>query len=140
MAEVAQTQNADHPFALIDHRQSAHLKLLHVPHCFSEVIIIPTAMDARRHHIARRRAAGLEAILRQAYANDVAVCPPFRLAGLSLQRVPNRKIQLGRTMVPNFYSCSCLASISIAGMAVPLLNLNFFSSYRFPVSRKPHRL
>jgi hypothetical protein len=59
-AEVAQTKNADHPLALVDHRQSAHLKLLHVPHCLGEVIIIPAAMDARRHNIVRRRAAGID--------------------------------------------------------------------------------
>jgi hypothetical protein len=63
-AEVAQTKNSDHPLALVDHGQSAHLKLLHVPHCLGEVIIIPTAMDARRHNVQRRRAAGIEAILR----------------------------------------------------------------------------
>src|SRR5215510_895800 len=72
-AEVAQTKNADHPFALVDHSQSAHLKLLHVPHCLGEVIIIPTAMDARRHHIARRREASVETVLRQSFADDVTV-------------------------------------------------------------------
>jgi hypothetical protein len=42
---VAQTKNADHPLAFVDHRQSADLQLLHVPHCLGEVIVIPAAMD-----------------------------------------------------------------------------------------------
>ncbi len=64
MAEVAQTKDADHPLALVDHRQPADLERLHVPYRLGEVVVLPAAMDARGHHIARRRAAGIEAILR----------------------------------------------------------------------------
>jgi len=73
IADVAQTEDADHPPALVDHRQPAHLQLLHVPHCLGEVIIISTAMDAWGHYIARSRAAGIEAVLRQSFADDVSV-------------------------------------------------------------------
>src|SRR5207248_10315480 len=71
--DVAQAEDADHAPALVDHRQSAHLKLLHVPHRLGEVVVVPAAMDARGHHVARRRAAGVKAVLRQAFADDVAV-------------------------------------------------------------------
>src|SRR5262245_1805295 len=64
MAEVAQTKDADHPLALVDHGQPADLERLHVPYRLAEVVVIPAAMDARGHHIARRRAAGIETILR----------------------------------------------------------------------------
>src|SRR6476661_5039841 len=37
-------------------------------------MILSAAMDAGGHHIARRRAAGIEAVLRQPFADDVAVC------------------------------------------------------------------
>jgi hypothetical protein len=36
-------------------------------------VVTPAAMDAWGHHIARRRAAGIEAVLRQPFADDVAV-------------------------------------------------------------------
>ena len=56
IADVAQAEDADHAPALVDHRQSAHLKLLHVPHRLGEVVVVPAAMDARGHHVAHRRA------------------------------------------------------------------------------------
>src|SRR5262249_56036925 len=68
-----QTEDADHAFALVDHRQPAHLQFLHVPHCLGEIIVIPAAMNARSHHIARHRAAGVEAVLCQSFADDVSV-------------------------------------------------------------------
>src|SRR6266566_10164041 len=73
IADVAQTDDADHPLALVDHRQPADLQRLHVPHRLGEVIVIPAAMDAWGHHIARRRAAGIKAVLRHPFADDVAV-------------------------------------------------------------------
>src|SRR5258706_5760439 len=36
-------------------------------------MVVTTAMDAWGHHIARRREAGIEAVLRQAFADNVAV-------------------------------------------------------------------
>src|SRR5262245_3084789 len=54
-ADVAKTKDADHPLALVDHRQPADFQFLHVPHRLVEVIILPTAMDAGSHHIARGR-------------------------------------------------------------------------------------
>src|SRR6202162_5800510 len=53
MADVTQTDDADHPLALVDHRQPAELQLLHVMHRLCEVIVLPATMDAFGHHIAR---------------------------------------------------------------------------------------
>src|SRR5262245_60954798 len=66
VAHVSQAEDADHPLALVDHRQAAHLELLHVPDRLGEIIVLPAAMDARGHDIARDRIAGVEAVLRQA--------------------------------------------------------------------------
>src|SRR6266700_3707802 len=73
MADVAQADDADHSLALVDHRQPADLERLHVPHRLGEVVVLPAAMDALGHHIARGCAAGIEAVLRQPFADDVAV-------------------------------------------------------------------
>jgi hypothetical protein len=35
MADIAQTEDTNHPLALIDHRQSADLQLLHVLHALT---------------------------------------------------------------------------------------------------------
>src|SRR5262249_61601238 len=64
LTDIAQTKDADHPLALVDHRQPADLQLLHVPHCLDEVVVLPAAMDAWGHDIARRRATGIKAVLR----------------------------------------------------------------------------
>src|SRR5215813_13523273 len=72
-ANVAQTEDADHSLALVNHRQPADLQRLHVPHRLGEVVILAAAMDARGHHIARRRTASIETVLRQSFADDVAV-------------------------------------------------------------------
>jgi hypothetical protein len=50
MADVAQTKDADHPLALVDHGQPADLERLHVPYRFGEVVVIPAAMDTWGHH------------------------------------------------------------------------------------------
>src|SRR5580704_17884562 len=73
IADVAQTEDANHPLALVDHWQPADLQRLHVPYRLSEIIVIPTAMNAWGHHLARRRATGIEVVLRQPFADDVAV-------------------------------------------------------------------
>ena len=73
MADIAQTEYADHPLALVDHRQSADIQFLHMLHGFSEVVIITAAMDAWRHDIKRRRAVGIEVVLRHTFADDVSV-------------------------------------------------------------------
>src|SRR5437879_11020597 len=62
MADVTQTDDADHPLALVDHRQPAELQLLHVMHRLCEVIVLPATMDAFGHHIARHRAASIEVV------------------------------------------------------------------------------
>ena len=46
---------------------------LHVMHRLCEVIVLAATMDAFGHHIARRRAAGIEAVARKPFADDVAV-------------------------------------------------------------------
>src|SRR5258708_17243968 len=42
-------------------------------HCLCEVIVLPATMDAFGHHIARRRAASIEVVAREPFADDVAV-------------------------------------------------------------------
>ena len=63
-ADIAQTEDANHPLALVNHRQPADLQRLHVPHRLGEVVILAAAMDARGHYIARRRTTGIETVLR----------------------------------------------------------------------------
>jgi hypothetical protein len=46
MADVTQTEDADHPLALVNHRQPADLQSLHMLHRLSEVVVLPAAMDA----------------------------------------------------------------------------------------------
>src|ERR1700704_3683119 len=73
MADVTQTDDADHPLALVDYRQPAELQLLHVKHRLCEVIVLPATMDAFGHHIPRHRAASIEVVARKPFADDVAV-------------------------------------------------------------------
>src|SRR5438105_14168180 len=73
MADVTQTDDADHPLALVDHRQPAELQLLHVMHRLCEVIIVPATMDAFGHDIARLRTPGIEVVVRKPFPGDVAV-------------------------------------------------------------------
>src|SRR5580700_538589 len=73
MADVTQTDDADHPLALVDHRQPAELQLLHVMHRLCEVIVLPATMDAFGHHISRHRAASIEVVARKPFADDIAV-------------------------------------------------------------------
>src|ERR1700680_1132024 len=73
MAHVTQTDDADHPLALVHHRQPAELQLLHVMHRLCEVIVLPATMDAFGHHIARLRAASIEVVARKPFADDIAV-------------------------------------------------------------------
>src|ERR1700730_4480704 len=73
MADVTQTDHADHPIALVDHRQPADLQRLHVMYRLCEVIVLPATMDAFGHHIARHRAASVEVVTRKAFADDIAV-------------------------------------------------------------------
>src|SRR6188508_3798237 len=44
-----------------------------MPNRLSEVVILAAAVDAWSHHVARCSAAGIEAVLRQPFADDVAV-------------------------------------------------------------------
>src|ERR1700737_1087965 len=73
MTDIPQTEYANHPPALVYHRQSADLQLLHVLHGLSEVVVITAAMDAWCHHITRRRAECIEVVLRETFADDVSV-------------------------------------------------------------------
>src|SRR3982074_470166 len=73
MADVTQTDDADHPLALVHHRQPAELQLLHVMDRLCEVIVLPATMDAFGHHIPRHRAASIEVVARKPFADDVAV-------------------------------------------------------------------
>src|SRR5713226_7667899 len=73
MADITQTDDANHPLALVDYRQPANLQLLHVRNRLCEVIVLPATMDALGHHIARHRAASIEVVARKSFADDVAV-------------------------------------------------------------------
>jgi hypothetical protein len=59
VADVTQTEDAHHSFALVDHRQPADPQRLHVPHRLGQVIVFPAAMYVRGHDIARRRLGGV---------------------------------------------------------------------------------
>ena len=61
MADITQTEDANHPLALVDHEQPADLQLLHVLHRLGKVIVITAAMDAgvmARHRAMLNRPAG----------------------------------------------------------------------------------
>ncbi len=73
MTDVTETEHADHPLALINHRQPTDLKFFHMPHGLSEVIVLAATMDLRGHYITCRCLAGVEVVLRQSFADDVAV-------------------------------------------------------------------
>ena len=49
------------------------LRTFNASMCLGEVIVLPAAMDAWGHHIACHYAAGIEVLLRQPFADDVAV-------------------------------------------------------------------
>ena len=72
-ADVAETKDANHPLALVDHRQPANLQFFHVPHRLGEVIIIAATMDTWSHHIACCRVVRIEAFLRQPAARAGAL-------------------------------------------------------------------
>jgi hypothetical protein len=57
----------------IPRRGSADLQFLHVPHSLGEILVFTATMNFRGHHIAGRRAARIEVVLRQPFADDVAV-------------------------------------------------------------------
>src|SRR6516225_11126166 len=44
VTDIAKSKDADHPFALVDHRQPADLQLVHVPYRLGEVIVITATM------------------------------------------------------------------------------------------------
>jgi hypothetical protein len=44
-----------------------------VPHRLGEIIVLPAAVDAWRHHVSRGRAMHIKTILRQTFAYDVTV-------------------------------------------------------------------
>ena len=89
MADVAQSEDADHPFALVDHRQPARLQLLHVPHRFGEVIVIAAAMDAWGHHIPRRRESNY-VVVRMAALFDFAILRAKKLKTGALKKARPR--------------------------------------------------
>jgi hypothetical protein len=68
---VPLSEDAGHPLILVNHWQAANLQVFHVPCCLTEIIVLPTAMDAFRHHIARRHTTCIEAFLDHAFAYDV---------------------------------------------------------------------
>src|SRR5262249_51276779 len=72
-ANIAQSEDANHPLALVDHWQAAHFQLFHVPYRLGEIVVFLAAMDAWGHHVPRCSAAGIESVLRQAFADDVAI-------------------------------------------------------------------
>ena len=73
VADIAQTEDADHSFALVDHRQPSDLQVLHVPYRLGEVIVLTATMDFSGHHITRRSAERIEVVLCQSFADDVTI-------------------------------------------------------------------
>src|SRR6516164_5304227 len=73
VADIAQTEDADHSFALVDHRQPSDLQLLHVPYRPGEVIVLTATMDLCGHHIARHCVERIEVLLCQSFAHDVTI-------------------------------------------------------------------
>src|SRR5215469_3673035 len=73
VADITQTEDADHSFALVDHRQPSDLQLLHVPYRLGEVIVLTATMDLCGHHIARRSVERIEIVPCQSFAHDVTI-------------------------------------------------------------------
>src|SRR3990172_8677524 len=71
-ADVAEAEHADHSLALVDHRQSPDLQLLHVLNSLGEIVVLPAAMNAGGHDIACCRVACIEAVAGQTAADNVA--------------------------------------------------------------------
>ena len=53
MADIAETEDAYHPFVLADDRQPANFQLFHASHRLGEVIVFTATMDFCGYHIAR---------------------------------------------------------------------------------------
>src|SRR5262245_58941908 len=73
LADIAETDHAYHPLALVDDRQPADLQGLHMVDRFREFIVVTAAVDALGHYIARGHLGGVEVAAREALADDVAV-------------------------------------------------------------------
>ena len=73
LADIAEAEYADHALVLVDHRQPTDFQLLHVADRLGEVFVLAATMDFGCHHVAGSRAAGIELVLRQSFAYDVAV-------------------------------------------------------------------
>src|SRR6516162_3794817 len=72
LADIAETEHADHALILVDDRQPADLELFHVLHRLGKLVVLSATMDSRGHHVTRRRAC-IEAVVGQTFANDIAV-------------------------------------------------------------------
>ena len=91
VTDIAKTEDADHPFALVDHRQPADPQLVHVPYRLGKVIVITATMDFRGHHITSRYGAyhDLETWRRFiSAAGFVQLTHYYRPAGLPPERQP----------------------------------------------------
>src|SRR4029079_5929310 len=73
MAYITETEDTDHSLALVHDRQSTDFELLHVPHRLGEVVVLPTAMDARSHDLACSRAVGIKIVACQPSADNVTI-------------------------------------------------------------------
>ncbi len=73
VAHIPQTDHADHPFVLVDHRQPADLQRFHVMHRFRQIVVFLAAVDAFGHHVPRHSARGVEALARKTFADEVAI-------------------------------------------------------------------
>jgi hypothetical protein len=98
MAHIAQAEYSDHSLVPVDDRQSADFQPLHVPHGLGKVVVLPTAMDPRRHHVARRGAAEIEVGPRRVRRFQAALVP----GGLFINgtaRVQKITCEVGRRVV-----------------------------------------
>src|SRR5262249_15846964 len=73
VTDIAKTEDADHPFALVDHRQPADPHLFPLPYPLAHLILLTATMDFRGHHVTRGSAARIEVILCQSFAHDVTI-------------------------------------------------------------------
>src|SRR5215472_8434046 len=73
LADIAETEHADHALILVDDRQPADLELFHVLHRLGKFVVLSATMDSRSHHVTRRRAACIKFFFKQKTAYEIAV-------------------------------------------------------------------
>ena len=115
MADIAETEDADHPFVLVDNWQPANFQLFHVPHRFREILVLTATMDFRRDHIARRR--------RARRASKLSCPNPLHTMSRSVTIATRRSFSpMGMThyIVVSHQFCNSVAGVSGLTQSTPL--------------------